>query len=100
MRLTINEVKLIKETIAEVFGSEAAVRLFGSRVDDNAKGGDIDLLVTLSMPINQPVEKMIKAEAKIICGLGQMRKIDLLLDAPNLTQQPIHRIVREQGVLL
>lgn len=100
MRLTKNQVKVIKETITEVFGTEAAVRLFGSRVNDAAKGGDIDLLVTLSTPVNQPVEKMIKAEAKIIYRLGQIRKIDLLLDAPNLNQQPIHRIAREQGVLL
>jgi hypothetical protein len=56
--------------------------------------------VTLPAPIHQPVEKMIKAEAKIIYRLGQIRKIDLLLDAPNLNQQPIHRIAREQGVLL
>lgn len=100
MRLTKNEIKFIKETVTEVFGTEAVVRLFGSRVDDMAKGGDIDLLVTLSTPIEQPVEKMIKAEAKIIYRLGQLRKIDLLLDAPNMNQQPIHRIAHEQGVLL
>jgi len=100
MRLTKNEIKVIKETITEVFGTEAVVRLFGSRVDDAAKGGDIDLLVTLSSPTNQPVEMMIKAEAKIIYRLGNERKIDLLLDAPNLNQQQIHRIAREQGVLL
>lgn len=100
MRLTNNQIKLIKETVTEVFGTEAVVRLFGSRVDDTAKGGDIDLLVTVSTPVDQPVEKMITAEAKIIYRLGHLRKIDLLLDAPNMNQQPIHRIAREQGVLL
>jgi predicted nucleotidyltransferase len=44
MRLTDFE----KETIVNVcksYDTEAEVRLFGSRVDDNKKGGDIDLLV-------------------------------------------------------
>ena len=44
MRLADNEQSAIREAICKV-DSEAAVYLFGSRVDDAAKGGDIDLLV-------------------------------------------------------
>ena len=50
MRLTEHEVSAIKQAAREAFGDDAVVRLFGSRVHDDLRGGDIDLLVrALSM---------------------------------------------------
>lgn len=45
MRLTDYEVAAIKAAAREAFGETAVVRLFGSRVDDSIKGGDVDLHV-------------------------------------------------------
>ncbi|MDX9799165.1 MAG: nucleotidyltransferase domain-containing protein [Bacteroidales bacterium] len=42
MRLTVFEIQSIIETFHEVFQS-GKVYLFGSRLDNNQKGGDIDL---------------------------------------------------------
>ncbi len=44
MRLSTKEVKLIKSEVKSIFG-EAVVYLFGSRVDNTKKGGDIDLYI-------------------------------------------------------
>ena len=44
MRLAENEREAIREAIHEA-DAEASIFLFGSRIDDTAKGGDIDLLV-------------------------------------------------------
>lgn len=43
MRLTPYEVDAIKTAAREAFGESVVVRLFGSRVHDHLKGGDIDL---------------------------------------------------------
>ena len=99
MRLKPNEINVIKGAITDVFGDHASVRLFGSRVDDTAKGGDIDLMVSLDAPIKEPARCIAKAQAKMIMALGD-RKIDVVLDAPNLTHISIHQIAKAQGVVL
>lgn len=99
MRLTTQENTVIKSAVRTVFGSEAQVRLFGSRTDDTAKGGDIDLMVTVPYCVSQPAWNIAQVKAKIIMKLGEC-EIDLLLDAPNLSKLPIHQIARDQGVVL
>ncbi len=44
MRLTEKEIQLFKDQILP-FDANAGIYLFGSRIDDEKKGGDIDLLV-------------------------------------------------------
>lgn len=45
MRLQDFEISSIKSAANHVFGQGSKVILFGSRVDDNVKGGDIDLYI-------------------------------------------------------
>ncbi|MCF6267459.1 MAG: nucleotidyltransferase domain-containing protein [Desulfuromusa sp.] len=45
MRLSQFEIENILKINRSVFGSEVKIYLFGSRIDDNAKGGDIDLFI-------------------------------------------------------
>lgn len=72
MRLHESERQAIIQSIRSA-DPDAAVYLFGSRVDDSAKGGDIDLLV-LSKKINLMTKLTILAQLHQQLG---PQKIDL-----------------------
>jgi uncharacterized protein len=53
VRLTAAEVAAIKDAARAAFGDGAVVRLFGSRLDDRERGGDIDLHVEADPPADE-----------------------------------------------
>lgn len=50
MRLTLDQTRVILHCVRQQFGDQAQVKLFGSRLDDTARGGDVDLLVESEHP--------------------------------------------------
>lgn len=96
MRLTERQRQIIYSAALQVFGSEAKVRLFGSRLDDTKQGGDIDLLVECPAPIEEAGLAAARVAAKIQLQLGQ-RKVDILYTWPGLEQSPAHRAALAQG---
>lgn len=50
MRLSPAQARLIVQCVRQQFGANARVMLFGSRLDDTARGGDVDLLVESEAP--------------------------------------------------
>jgi predicted nucleotidyltransferase len=99
MRLSQPDIDAIKAVVTENCGERAVVRLFGSRLDDAAKGGDIDLMVELDEAVEHPARLSAWLSVKIMRAT-QGRKVDVILAAPNLEELSIHRIAREQGVIL
>ena len=99
MRLTPAQIDTIKSTTQAVLGEGALVTLFGSRVDDQAKGGDVDLMIEVHQNLQEPALIAARIASQISRAMHG-RKVDVLLKAPNLLEQPIHRIARQQGVAL
>jgi hypothetical protein len=99
MRLTPAQIATIKSTAHAVLGQGAQVTLFGSRVDDTAKGGDVDLMIEVRHDLADPAVVSARIASQVSRSM-QGRKVDVLLKAPNLLEQPIHRIAAHQGVVL
>jgi len=76
MRLSEHERDVIREADAEVFGSDVRVMLFGSRVDDSRRGGDINLFVETSDPADIMAKKF-GLRRSCRCG-WESRKLTLL----------------------
>ncbi|WP_028770312.1 nucleotidyltransferase domain-containing protein [Silanimonas lenta] len=99
MRLDDAQRDAIRGEVRAAFGPVAVVRLFGSRCFDAAKGGDVDLLVEVPEPVPDPAWRTAWLEARLMRRLGG-RRVDVLLAAPNLDEQPIHALARDQGLRL
>lgn len=99
MRLTEQQIQAIKHTAHAVLGEGAHVTLFGSRVDDGAKGGDIDLLFASPVNIDNQALTIGRIYAQLVRQLGD-QEIDILLKAPNLQPLPIHKIAEQKGIPL
>jgi predicted nucleotidyltransferase len=77
MRLNKKYIKTIKLFFNEIFKS-GEIYLFGSRVDDTKKGGDIDLYLVVPNH-NDLLRKKIKFLAKLKRELGE-QKIDIVFN--------------------
>ena len=72
---------------------------FESRVDDSARGGDIDLLVRLESPQVETELKILRLVARLQIRLGD-QPIDVLLQDPESTLNPIHLEAQRTGIRL
>ena len=86
MRLTKQEVQAIHGSFKEVF-KEGTIYLFGSRVDDGKKGGDIDLYIECETKENlsrKKIDFLVSLKRKI----GE-QKIDVVIsrDKTRLIEQ-------------
>lgn len=101
MRITETERRVLCDAAREAFGADSTIFLFGSRVDDSRRGGDIDLLVETGKTGHAAIfEAQLRFLAKVKLALGE-QKIDVLVDYPDRKNRPeILRIARDSGVQL
>ncbi|NYZ12422.1 nucleotidyltransferase domain-containing protein [Azospirillum sp. RWY-5-1] len=98
MRLTPDEQDAIRRTAAAVFGADAVVRLFGSRVDDARRGGDIDLHIETAAG-----RATFDNEARFLHALeGEIgeRRVDFVVRERGGALRPIDRLAMETGMVL
>ena len=88
MRLSSGQISAIRQAFQQVFGKGEVV-LFGSRLDDTKKGGDIDLYLIPQKEGGDPFQQKIKFLVKLKQLIGD-QKVDVLIEgaAP-------HRLVDE-----
>ena len=84
MRLSQTQRQAIKQAARETLGPSTTVYLFGSRTDDSALGGDIDLYIPIlpQSPLNTPqtrAQSKIRFLAQLYQKLGE-QKIDIVFD--------------------
>jgi Nucleotidyltransferase domain. len=99
MRLSQQTQQIVRDTVREVFGLEADVKLFGSRIIDEARGGDIDLLVELPLPTTEIERKTMQLTARLQLRIGD-QPIDVLVLDPSTPRQPIHEHAAMTGIKL
>ncbi len=99
MRLTDQQIHTVREVCMSIAGPQSRIRVFGSRLDDATRGGDLDILLESAVPIANPALVSAQISARISRAMDG-RKVDVLLSAPNLQRLPIHEVAFKEGVLL
>jgi len=97
MRLTQENIILIKNSVKEIFDENSKIFLFGSRIDDQKKGGDIDLYIETEMK-NDVLQKKLKLINSLHKILGE-QKIDIVIN--NFSgNKYIYEVARSEGIQL
>jgi predicted nucleotidyltransferase len=103
MRLTTTEIAAITTCAKRFFGENVSVRLFGSRADESAAGGDaggdIDLHIEAETAELATLRNQLAFSAELKTLVGEQR-IDVVVRPPGYDPQPIDRIALETGVTL
>ena len=101
MRLSEQQCTIIRTAAAENFGATAQVWLFGSRVDDAARGGDIDLYIEAA---TDNADEIIEAKLGFLVALYKKlgeQKIDVVIRRPGFKENlPIYQVAKQTGVKL
>ena len=91
MRLIEKEIISIKKKFKEIF-NDGDIYLFGSRVDDNKRGGDIDLFISLPylLETKEFLSKKSQFRLALYDEIGE-QKIDIVLakDKPKLCNRKL-----------
>ncbi len=96
MRLTKQQIHTITQTVFRLVGMESAVYLFGSRLNDQAKGGDIDLFIESDTPLSLIHRAQIKMELETQLSLP----IDIVSKVRGAVATPFQSIAQSRAALL
>lgn len=95
MRISVEQIDLLKNEILSVL-PDAVVYLFGSRMDDNRKGGDIDIMILSDRKMNWKEKAGIRW--RYFERFGE-QKLDII-SATFKEDDPFKHIVLNEGVRL
>jgi predicted nucleotidyltransferase len=99
MRLNDSEISAINSLARKHFGDDVKVILFGSRSDDNQRGGDIDLFIYKTDGARITVRRKIEFITSLLFQIGEQR-VDVVLDRPELRNTLFYQTILKKGIPL
>ena len=96
MRLTQEQTRQIARTVHRYTDEGVEIFLFGSRLDDSARGGDVDLLLEISIPLGFIQRAQIKMELEASLGLP----VDIVQHVRGVPPTPFQAIAKARAVRL
>ena len=95
MRLDLEQIDTIIQTVSLIAGLDTSTYLFGSRLNDEARGGDIDLLIESTSPISYLKRARIKLDLENLLSLP----VDVITATP-CDKNPFVLMIRPHAKLL
>ena len=98
MRLTPGEVEAIKAAAREAFGEDVIVRLFGSRVHDHLRGGDIDL--HFEVDPGRGTDRDVEQFEDVLFRSIDPQRVDKVFTVRGAPEHPFELIAYRDGLVL
>jgi len=101
MRVSPEQIKIFDAYAHRYFGDDAALWLFGSRVDDKKRGGDYDFLIETTL---MDADEIVRRKIALLVDLQgtlpfEDEKIDIVVKRKSSTfTMPIYQIAMQEGV--
>jgi uncharacterized protein len=99
MRLSKFEIECIKNLAGRHFGRDVQVFLFGSRTNNQKRGGDIDLFIRNPNCEHLEIRTKIDFVTELILLIGE-QKIDVVLYNPQSENSALFRSISQTGIQL
>jgi predicted nucleotidyltransferase len=99
MRLSKFEIESIRNVAGHHFGADVQVFLFGSRTNNQERGGDIDLFIRNPNTGSLKIRSKIEFLTELIQLIGEQR-IDVVLDNPDKKDSMFFRTINQTGIRL
>lgn len=96
MRLVNAQIDNINRLVHQYAGDDCRVYLFGSRVDDVARGGDVDLLVETTRAVPRLQRARLAMAIETAIGLP----VDLIVKPENKVPTTFEKIAMSQAIPL
>ena len=97
MRFSEQQIQIIREETLRAFGQGTEVRLFGSRIDDTQRGGDIDLHIETELMRDEASKAADQLYVALIKRLGD-QKIDIITHTRGAPLRAIDEIAMQTGI--
>ena len=81
MRLTAHQTQANQQLAPQVSRAQTRVRVNGSRLDDSARGGEVDLMLELPAPVDNPARMAARMSARVSRAM-RGRKVNVLMIEP------------------
>jgi len=96
VRLSSGQIDCIKKVVAKYSGAGTRVYLFGSRLDDGARGGDVDLLIETALAVPRLQQAQMKSALESELGLP----VDILVTVAHSSGSAFETMIKKQAVPL
>lgn len=90
MRLTQLQIQTFIPVVSRSAGMVVSIYLFGSRLNDKTKGGDVDILIETEQKLSRIDQGKIKMELEQAMGLP----VDILVRVKNTEPTPFQAIAK------
>lgn len=96
MRVTAEQQAVVRETVAAITDTSVRIYVFGSRLNDYARGGDLDLLLESKTRLSL----LQRAQLKLALEARLAMPVDIVSMERGVAQTAFQIIAHRQGVLL